>query len=189
MGSNPIARSKNNGSEKKMFLQDVIGEKEIIISLVGGTKDEVLEKLVGVLAQSNVLSDSGEFLQAVKERENLESTAIGGEIAIPHARHETVKKIYCAMGIMREPVEFNSLDGKPVKVVFMVAAPPDMNREYIQVIARAARLLKSDIMTSEIHKATTSGEIMNVIKDFDKMMRQTSVNVETKEGRVIHKDA
>lgn len=170
-----------------MFLQDVISEKTIIVDVKSGVKDDILKEMTDVLAANNILTDSDAFYRAVIERENLESTAIGDEIAIPHAKHDSSKKIFCCLGRKKEGVEFNSLDGKPVKVIFLVSSPADMNREYIQTVAKAARMLKSEIMKQEILKAASAKDIIKIIVDFDRILQQ-SVAVKTKEGRIIHKD-
>jgi len=171
-----------------VLLEDVLSKKTVVVELKGSDKKSVMEELTECLADEKVLSDKDAFLSAIMEREELESTAIGGGIAIPHAKHESVKKIFCALGMVKNGVEFNALDGKPVTAVFMVASPPDLNREYIQVVARAARLLKSDVMMQKIAAATSPQEIMKVVLDFDRILHKASVEVSTKEGRVIHKD-
>ncbi len=171
-----------------MFLQDVLSKKTIVVELKGSDKKSVMEELTECLASEKILSDKDAFLNAVMEREELESTAIGGGIAIPHAKHESVKRIFCAMGMVKDGVEFKALDAKPVTAVFMVASPPDLNREYIQVVARAAKLLKSDVMMQKITAASSPQEIMKVVSDFDRILHKASVEVSTKEGRVIHKD-
>ncbi len=170
-----------------MFLQDVISEKTIVTDVKSRIKDDILKEMVSVLAGSGILSDGNAFYDAVIERENLESTAIGDEIAIPHAKHDSVKKIFCCLGIIKDGAAFNALDGKPVKVFFLVASPAEMNREYIQIVAKAARLLKSGIMKQEILKAVSAKDVMKIIADFDRILQQ-SVEVKTKEGRIIHKD-
>ncbi|MFH1353615.1 MAG: PTS sugar transporter subunit IIA [bacterium] len=170
-----------------MFLQDVVSEKTIVTDVKSRGKNDILKEMVSVLAGNGVLTDKNAFYDAVIERENLESTAIGDEIAIPHAKHDSVKKIFCCLGRIKEGAEFNALDGKPVKVFFLVASPPEMNREYIQIVAKAARLLKSGIMKQEILKAVSAKDAMKIIVDFDRILQQ-SVEVKTKEGRIIHKD-
>jgi len=170
-----------------MFLQDVINEKTIVPEVKSRSRDDILKEMVSVLAESGVLKDKESFYNAVVERENLESTAIGDEIAIPHAKHDSAKKIFCCLGRIKDGAEFNALDGKPVKVIFLVASPAEMNREYIQIVAKAARLLKSGIMKQEILKASSEKDIMKIIADFDRILQQ-SVEVKTKEGRIIHKD-
>jgi len=173
---------------EKVFLEDVLSKKTVVVELKGHDKNAIMAELTDCLADEKVLSDKDAFLKAIKEREVLESTAIGGGIAIPHAKHESVKRIFCAMGIIKDGVEFNALDGKPVTAVLMVASHPDLNREYIQVVARAARLLKSEVMMQKIYAASSSPEIMKVIADFDRILHKASVDVSIKEGRVIHKD-
>lgn len=171
-----------------MFLEDVLSKNTVVAALKGRDKNAVMAELAECLAAEKVFSDKDAFLKAVMEREELESTAIGGGIAIPHAKHESVKRIFCAMGMVKDGVEFNALDSKPVTAVLMVASPPDLNREYIQVVARAARLLKSEVMMQKISAASSSAEIMKVVADFDRILHKASMDVNTKEGRVIHKD-
>lgn len=170
-----------------MLLQDVLSEKTIVVGLKGNDKNSVIAELVEILEKAGILSDKQQFLNAVLERESLVSTAIGGGIAIPHAKHESVRKIFAAFGIKKEGVNFDSLDGKPVQIIILVAAPLSMTKEYVQIVARAARLLKSEIMFKHILEAKTERDVIKVIKEFDSIL-QESLSVETKEGRVLHKD-
>jgi len=170
-----------------MFLQDVVSKSTIVLDLKGTKKEEVIRELVDVLAQNKVLKNKEGFLNAVLERETLESTAIGDGLAIPHAKSDSAERIFCALGVKKEGLNFDSLDGKPVCIVFLVASPPDMNKEYIQIVAKAARLLKSKVMFEKILEAKSPEEVLKIIADFDRILQQ-SLQVKTKEGRIIHKD-
>jgi len=78
-------------------------------------------------------------------------------------------------------------DKKPVNIIFMIAAPSDARKEYLQAVAKIARLLKSRIMREALLLSETPKDVMKIIKDFDNMLVE-EIKVVTKEGRVIHKD-
>ncbi|RKZ23164.1 PTS fructose transporter subunit IIA [bacterium] len=170
-----------------MLLSNLINERRVIPEVKGKTKEEVLSELVHVLKEDGVVKDEGEFLKKIKERESIESTAIGDGIAIPHARSETVEKIAIALGRSTPGIEeCDSMDGKPVHLVIMIAAPKGIKKEYLQTIAKVARLLRSRHYRNMIMQAKSEKEIIRAIVAFDEKYPE-EVRVKTRNGRVIHR--
>ena len=157
----------------------------IVKEINAKTKEGVIEELVDVFDKAGVLGNKKNFLSAIIKRENVETTAIGKGIAIPHGRSEDVKKMAILFARSREGVDFKSLDKKPVRIIFMIAAPLNVNKEYLQTIARIARLLRHEDIKEQLLNATGKDEIFRIIKDFDSKY-PVQGKVETKDGRVIH---
>ncbi len=170
-----------------MILSDLMNEKSVLLSFHDTKKAEILREMVECLSTNGLLQDKEEFASAIFERENVESTAVGGGVAIPHGRSSSVSKLSVIFGRTRDGVDFESLDGKPVNFIFMVAAPLEASKEYLQAIAKVARLLKSEVMRKRLLEAETVQEIMDVVKDFDQILPE-KIEVKTKEGRVIYKN-
>ena len=170
-----------------MVLSDLMDEKLVLLELKSRDKDGILEEMVESLSRAAVLEDKKQFLSKIAEREELESTAVGGGVAIPHGRSSKVKKLTVAFARSKDGVDFQSLDKKPVKYIFMIAAPEDIRKEYLQAIAKVARLLKSQLMRERLMEVNTQKEIMDVVRDFDQLVPE-KIEVRTKEGRVIYKN-
>lgn len=170
-----------------MRLSELMNEKLILLSLKGKKKAEILEEMVECLSKVDILEDKKDFFSSISQREELESTAVGGGVAIPHGRSSSVKKLSIVFARDEDGVDFESLDSKPVHYIFMIAAPQDVRKEYLQAIAKVARLLKSELMKKRLMEVNTDKELMDAIKDFDQLVPE-KIEVKTKEGRVIYKN-
>lgn len=168
-----------------MLLSDIITKEKIIMKLKSVNRDGVIYEMVKHLHSLGLVNDIDEFAKKVIERENIESTGIGEGIALPHARGN-VKKISVILGISKDGIDFNSIDKKPVNLLFLVAAPNDVKKEYLQVIAKIAKMLKTKNYKSELINAKNVDDVMNVIYSFDEKF-PVEMKVKTKKGRSVFK--
>lgn len=169
-----------------MVLSELIAEDLILTDTEATGKVEVLKKLVALFFKACLVEDAEECLYAIRQREEIESTAIGEGIAIPHGRSRTVKKLAVAFGRSKEGIAFDALDGKPVYLVLIIISPKETQGGYLQAIAKIARLLKNKTLRGRLMEAETPEEAMQVIRDFDAKV-VSDIEVQTKEGRVIHR--
>jgi PTS system fructose-specific IIC component len=167
-------------------LSDFFTEKTIRTGLAGKKKKEVIAELVGCLAEAGLVTDEKSLLKAVLAREKIQTTGLGGGVAIPHARVEQIRQIAMAVGRYEGGIDFSSLDKKPVHLVFLVAAPAEAARQYIQTVAKVARLMKTPPYKERILKAADSAEIARLIEQFDRQHPQDVQVKKTEDGRVIH---
>jgi nitrogen PTS system EIIA component len=124
-----------------MHLQEFFSTDAISLQLRGGSKDEVLAELVGLLRMDE--RSSGTLLRIIQRRENLGSTGIGRGIAIPHCRSLVVSRLRLAFGHRAEGVEYQAIDGKPVCSFFLIVAPPlEISNQYLPVLGKIAQLAK-----------------------------------------------
>ena len=170
-----------------MKLGDFVDKERILLEIKGKEKDEVIEELASLFERTGVVKDKKRFVEKIKEREAIESTAIGDGIAIPHAKCEEVERLSIAIERSKEGIDFNSLDGKPVYLIFMIAAPKEAKKEYLQVIAKIARLLHTKNCRKKLLSASTVDDVLQVIDEFDRRVPK-EVRVKTKDGRVIYKE-
>jgi len=167
-------------------LSDFLTERTIRTGLVGKKKKEVIAELVGCLAEAGLVTDEKGLLKAVLAREKIQSTGLGGGVAIPHARAGNIQRIAMAIGRYEEGVDFSALDRKPVHLVFLVAAPAKAARPYIQTVAKVARLLKTPPYKNRMLKAAGNAEIARMIEEFDRQHPGEVQVSKTEDGRVIH---
>ncbi|MBN1383397.1 MAG: PTS sugar transporter subunit IIA, partial [Elusimicrobia bacterium] len=125
-----------------MKILDFLSESCILPGLEGKRKKEIIRELVDVLAKKKLLKDVDKTVDAIMKRENTGSTGIGQGVAIPHAKSDSVSKIVAALGLSKAGVDFDSLDGEPAYIIFLMVAPPESVSEHLQAIAKISRLLK-----------------------------------------------
>jgi len=149
-------------------LSDVLTKERIIINLNGRDKYDILGKLVNIARTSDKVINEADLLKKVIEREKIKSTGIGGGIGIPHAQTSGVTDIIACLGISGQGIEFNSLDGKPVHLVFLIATKERTNSAYLGLLSRIARLFIDEPFKQKIIKSISPDEIMNLILEKEK---------------------
>lgn len=153
-----------------MKILDFLSEDCVLCGLDGKTKKEVIKELVEILVKKKLVKDVGKTVDALIKRENTGSTGIGQGVAIPHAKSENVSKIVTSLGISKTGVEFNSLDGEPAYIIFLMVAPPESISEHLQLIAKISRLLKDKFFRQSLKDARSAREIINIIKEEDELL-------------------
>ena len=124
-----------------MHLRDFLSPDAVTLKLRGGSKDEVLAELVGLLKVDE--RSSGTLLRIILRRENLGSTGIGRGIAIPHCRSLAVNRLRLAFGHREDGIDYQAIDGKPVCNFFLIVAPPlEISNQYLPVLGKIAQFAK-----------------------------------------------
>jgi PTS system nitrogen regulatory IIA component len=124
-----------------MHLSDFFDPDAISVDLRGGSKDEVLTELVGLLRLDERASDT--LVRMLQRRETLGSTGVGRGIAIPHCRSLVVTRLRLAYGHHRHGIEFQSMDSRPVTDFFLIVAPPlEISNQYLPVLGKIAQFAK-----------------------------------------------
>jgi mannitol/fructose-specific phosphotransferase system IIA component (Ntr-type) len=130
-------------------------------------KRAVITELIDVLAETSGLVDRDAALDAVLRREAERTTGIGYGLAIPHGKSEGCNKLVMAAGKPAEPVDFQSLDQRPVTFVVLLVSPPDQTGPHIQALAKISRLMNIDEFRQAVEKATTAEELHAAITAFE----------------------
>ena len=155
-----------------MKILDFLSENCVLTELEGKTKKAVVTELVEVLAdcgKKSQVKNVDKVVEAIMKRESTGSTGIGQGVAIPHAKSEDVTKIVASLGISKAGVDFDSLDGEPVYIFFLMVAPPESISEHLQAIAKISRLLKDKFFRQSLRDAQTPSEIIKIIKEEDEL--------------------
>lgn len=150
-----------------MKITSFLDSKSIIIPLKGKDKRSIIKELVEILAQNQKVKDKEEAFRCVMEREKLGSTGVGSNIAIPHGRTAAVEKLVGALGISKEGVDFESLDGDPVYFVFLILSPLEATGDYLRAISRVSRFFKDRFFREALKNANSPEEAMKIIKQED----------------------
>ncbi|PLX96852.1 MAG: PTS fructose transporter subunit IIA [Desulfuromonas sp.] len=128
------------------------------------TKDEVLAEMTDVLLRSAEQLDRDDVLSVLKERERLGSTGIGEGVAIPHGKLKNIDQLILAFGRSRKGVDFDSMDGKPAHLFFLLLAPEESISVHLKTLARISKLLKDTQVRDQLLMAGSSDEIYEIIR-------------------------
>src|SRR6266513_3517455 len=159
-----------NQEEKweKLKVLDFLDPSAVTVELTTTDKKGVLEELVTQLARSGKIKDAKTTVDILLEREKLGSTGIGQGIAIPHAKTDQVKEVVAAFGLSRRGVQFDSLDGEPVYIFFLLVAPPEAAGLHLKALARISRLLKDKFFRQSLRDVKDAQEVLKIIRDEDR---------------------
>ncbi len=148
-----------------MRLTDILTESRIELHLTAGGKDEVIDRLVDLVADGMRDGDRASILQSVKAREQLMSTGVGNGVAIPHGKTNAVDALIAAFGRCEEPVDYDALDGQPVSLVFLLVGPEDAAGPHIKALSRISRLLSYEEFRARLADAESAGQVMDAITE------------------------
>jgi len=150
-----------------MKITDILSPDMVVADLKGATKPDVLNELAKALSAKYTEIKLADLTAVLAERERLGSTAIGDGIAIPHGKLRGVTKIIGAFGRHAQGVDFDSLDGEPSQIFFVLVAPEDSASLHLKALARVSRLLKEASFRSHLLAAKDSAELYSLIKEED----------------------
>ncbi|MFT0800933.1 PTS fructose transporter subunit IIABC [Bacillus swezeyi] len=147
-------------------LTDIIDTELIEPTLTGETRDDIIDELVQKLSRTDVLHSESEFKQAIMNREQEGTTAIGMNIAIPHGKSDAVKKPSVAFGIKRAGVDWNSLDGSKAKLIFMIAVPKESEgNQHLKLLQMLSRKLMDDSYRERLLSVQTKEEAYKLLDE------------------------
>jgi mannitol/fructose-specific phosphotransferase system IIA component (Ntr-type) len=146
-----------------MVLTQLLQPTCVKVPLEGTDKDGVITELVDLLDANGLLLDRENVLEAVFNRERIRGTGIGIGIAIPHGKCTGVNELVMAIGIAHEPIDFESIDGKPVFVVVLLLSPPDQTGPHIQALARIGRMLLDKDFKKALEEAESDEAVYELL--------------------------
>lgn len=150
-----------------MKIMDFLNEKAVSANLKAQDKAGVIRELVEMLSKAGAIKDKEELINALLSREALGSTGIGQGIGIPHSKSNKVKELVAAFGLSRKGVNFESLDGEPVYIFFLLVAPEESAGPHLKALARISRLLKDKYFRDILREAKDEKDIIRIITDED----------------------
>jgi nitrogen PTS system EIIA component len=147
-----------------VLLTELLSPDRVVVPLLVGDRQSAIAALTRKLAD---LSGAGydEVLDAVLERESVQSTGIGFGVAIPHGRSAAVRELAMVAGVSPGPVPFDAIDGEPVRLFFLIVGPEASAGLHVKILSRIARLVRRDTVRQQLLEATTADAFYNVILD------------------------
>jgi len=152
-----------------MKIMDFLSKKAIVIDIKSTKKEEVIKELVDALVNAGEIEKRyrNKLFDALMARESLGSTAIGQGVAIPHAKSDCVEKLVAAFGLSKKGVDFDSLDGEPAYIFFLLLAPQDSAGPHLKALARISRLLKDKYFRDSLRTSEDDKSLIKIISKED----------------------
>jgi fructose-specific phosphotransferase system IIA component len=152
-----------------MQIMEFLSKKAILTDIKSLKKEDVMKELVEALITSGDIEKRyrSKLLESLMAREALGSTAIGQGIAIPHAKSDCVEKLVAAFGLSKKGVDFDSLDGEPAYIFFLLVAPQDSAGPHLKALARISRLLKDKYFRDTLRACEDDKAVIKIIAQED----------------------
>lgn len=150
-----------------MKISDILDEKSVLVQLEASSKSELLEKMMGLAMNSGRISDKSAAFKEVLEREKIMSTGVGKGIALPHAKTNVVDGSVGALGILKKSVDFNSLDSKPVNIVFLLLGKESNVGNHLRLLSKISRLMNNNEFRESLEKKNNAREVLQLISEFE----------------------
>lgn len=135
------------------------------VPLEATTKDEVLRELVDVLAADVCVGGRDEVLRVVREREQVLSTGIGHGVALPHGKSDACSDLSIAAGVTADPVDFDALDGEPIRLVFLLVGPESAAGPHIKALSRISHLVRNGELRERLMNAQDDEAFLRVLRE------------------------
>lgn len=139
----------------------------IKVPLEHADKKGAIEEMVDMLARTDAITNVKALKEAVWSREQTRTTGIGQGLAIPHGKSEVCKQLLLGIGKPARPIDFQSIDRQPVRLIVMLVSPPDRTSEHIQALARVSRLMTMTEFREAVYAATSAAEIYRLFEQYE----------------------
>ncbi len=137
----------------------------INLAVQSSSKSGALREVASLLAKGGCVKDFDAFFKEILERERVSNTALGHDVAIPHARTDQCSQILVAVGRSAEGIDFEAKDGQPVRLIFLIGTPKQMVTDYLRVVGNLARLLRQDDLRQRLLEAPDAATFIQTIAE------------------------
>lgn len=148
-----------------MKISDILSEKVISVNLESADKDDAINKMVDLAGKSGLMLNEEKVRQCVFEREKLVSTGVGKGFAIPHGKTDEIKDIVAAFAVLKDPIDFDSIDLEPVKFIFLIVGKESLLNAHIKLLSRISRLMNKDDFREKLEEAKSPAEVLKLFKE------------------------
>jgi PTS system nitrogen regulatory IIA component len=144
-------------------ITDFLSKKAVMIDLKATDKKGVITELIEVLVKEKLVKDGQKAITSVLDREKIGTTGVGQSIAMPHGRTDVVPQLVGAFGISRKGIDFESLDGEHVHIIFLLLSPTDSGGQHLRALAKISRLFKDKFFRQSLMDCATPDDILKII--------------------------
>ena len=148
-----------------MKIKDILSTESMIMDLKATNKEDAIKEMADLEVKTDIVNNEDEFIKSIWARENESTTGIGGGIAMPHARNKYINKARVLFAKSKEGIDYNSLDGQPVHLFFMITAPDGADNTHLQALAKLSGLLINPDLVEALKKAETPDYVIKLFED------------------------
>ena len=151
-----------------MKIKDILAPESMIMALKATNKEDAIKEMADLEVKTDIVNDEDEFIKSIWARENESTTGIGDGIAMPHARNKTINKARVLFAKSEKGIDYNSLDGQPVHLFFMITAPAGADNTHLEALAKLSGLLIDPDLVSALKEAQTPEKVIQLFEDAEK---------------------
>ena len=151
-----------------MKISDILSTDVIAVNLETADKEDAIKKVIDLGAKSDKILDKEKVSGTIFEREKLVSTGVGKGFAIPHGKTDAIKDVVAAFAITKDPIDFDSIDGEPVRFIFLLIGKENLLNTHIKLLSRISRLMNKDEFREKLLEALTPEEVLEIFKEEEK---------------------
>jgi fructose-specific phosphotransferase system IIA component len=147
-----------------MKITDILNESVVRTNLPGSSKEEIINAMIELAASQKQVTNKEMMRTAILEREKIMSTGVGSGFAIPHGKTDAVSDIVAAFAITAQPIDYQSLDDQPVRLVFLLVGRDNMVGPHIKLLSRISRLMNKEDFRKQLLEAETPKDILEIFR-------------------------
>lgn len=147
-----------------MRISDILDESLVKTQLPGNSKDEIISHMIDIVSTSKKVLNREKVQEAIFEREKIMSTGVGNGFAIPHGKTDAVSDIVAAFAVTAEPIDYQSLDEQPVRLVFLLVGKDSMVGPHIKLLSRISRLMNKEEFRKKLLAAASPKEVLDIFR-------------------------
>lgn len=151
-----------------MKISDILSSDVIAVNVDVADKEDAIKKIINLSAKSNKILNIEKVTQTIYEREKLVSTGVGKGFAIPHGKTDAISDVVAAFIITKGPIDFDSIDGEPVRFIFLLVGKENLLNTHIKLLSRISRLMNKDEFREALLDSKTSEEVLKIFQDEEK---------------------
>ncbi|HEY3252284.1 MAG TPA: PTS sugar transporter subunit IIA [Ignavibacteria bacterium] len=151
-----------------MKISDILSPDVVEVNLEVADKDDAIRKIIEISARSGKIIDINKVTDTIFERERLVSTGVGKGFAIPHGKTDAISDIVAAFIITKNPIDFDSIDGEPVRFIFLLIGKETLLNTHIKLLSRISRLMNKEEFRDRLLDATNKEEVLNIFREEEK---------------------
>ncbi|HAX49564.1 MAG TPA: PTS sugar transporter subunit IIA [Ignavibacteria bacterium] len=151
-----------------MKISDILSTDVIAVNLDTADKEDAIKKVIDLAAKSGKILDVEKVSKTIFEREKLVSTGVGKGFAIPHGKTDAIQDVVAAFAITKEPIDFDSIDGEPVRYIFLLIGKENLLNTHIKLLSRISRLMNKDEFREKLLDAANAEEVLTIFKEEEK---------------------
>jgi len=151
-----------------MKISDILSPEVIEVNLDVADKDDSIRKIIEISARTGRILDINKVTDTIFERERLVSTGVGKGFAIPHGKTDAISDIVASFVITKNPIDFDSIDGEPVRFIFLLIGKETLLNTHIKLLSRISRLMNKEEFRDKLLDAGSKEEVLNIFKEEEK---------------------